>query len=265
MLKIENISKTFNAGTINEKRALSGLSLHLNPGDFATVIGGNGAGKSTMLNAVAGVWPVDEGRIILDGQDITALPEHKRAKLIGRVFQDPMMGTAPNMQVEENLALALRRGNPRGLRWGVTAEEKDRYMELLKPLGLGLESRMSAKVGLLSGGQRQALTLLMASLQKPKLLLLDEHTAALDPATAAKVLELSDRIISENKLTAMMITHNMSDAIVHGNRLIMMNEGKIILDISGEEKAKMTKQQLMEMFAELSGKQMENDQVLLSK
>ena len=265
MLKLENICKTFNAGTINEKKALSGLNLHLEPGDFVTVIGGNGAGKSTMLNAVAGVWPVDKGRIVLDGKDITALPEHKRAKLIGRVFQDPMMGTAPNMQVEENLALALRRGNRRGLRWGVTAEEKERFMEILKPLGLGLEERMSAKVGLLSGGQRQALTLLMASLQKPKLLLLDEHTAALDPATAAKVLELSDKIICENKLTAMMITHNMSDAIVHGNRLIMMNEGKIILDIKGEEKEKMTKQQLMEMFAELSGNQMESDQVLLTK
>ena len=265
MLKIENVSKTFNKGTINEKKALSGLNLHLLPGDFVTVIGGNGAGKSTMLNAVAGVWPVDEGRIILDEKDITALPEHKRAKLIGRVFQDPMMGTAPNMQVEENLALALRRGNPRGLRWGVTTEEKEKYIELLKPLGLGLEERMSAKVGLLSGGQRQALTLLMASLQKPKLLLLDEHTAALDPATAAKVLDLSDRIISENNLTAMMITHNMQDAINHGNRLIMMNEGHIILDIKGKEKGNMTKHQLMDMFAELSGNQIENDQVLLSK
>ena len=265
MLKLEHISKTFNKGTINEKQALSDLCLHLKPGEFVTVIGGNGAGKSTMLNAVAGVWPVDEGRIILDGQDITALPEHKRASLIGRVFQDPMMGTAPNMQVEENLALALRRGQKRGLRWGVTAAEKQQYASLLKPLGLGLEERMSAKVGLLSGGQRQALTLLMASLKKPKLLLLDEHTAALDPATASKVLELSDRIIEENELTAMMITHNMSDAIRHGNRLIMMNEGRIILDISGEEKKKITKHELMDMFAKQSGIQLENDQVLLNR
>lgn len=265
MLKLEHISKTFNKGTINEKKALSDLNLHLSPGDFVTVIGGNGAGKSTMLNAVAGVWPVDEGRIILDGKDITALPEHKRAELIGRVFQDPMMGTAPNMQVEENLALALRRGKRRGFRWGVTAGEKEQYRELLKPLGLGLEDRMSAKVGLLSGGQRQALTLLMASLKKPKLLLLDEHTAALDPATAQKVLELSDRIVEDDGLTAMMITHNMSDAIRHGNRLIMMNQGKIILDIKGEEKKHLTKQELMDMFAELSGVQMDNDQVLLTK
>lgn len=265
MLKLEHISKTFNKGTINEKIALSDLNLHLSEGDFVTVIGGNGAGKSTMLNAVAGVWPVDEGRIILDGKDITALPEHKRARLIGRVFQDPMMGTAPNMQVEENLALALRRGDRRSLRWGVTAQEKQRYRELLKPLGLGLEDRMSAKVGLLSGGQRQALTLLMASLKKPKLLLLDEHTAALDPATASKVLELSDQIVEEGHLTAMMITHNMSDAIRHGNRLIMMNQGQIILDIKGEDKKRLTKHQLMDMFAELSGAQMENDQVLLSK
>lgn len=265
MLKLEHISKTFNKGTINEKKALCGLNLHLKPGDFVTVIGGNGAGKSTMLNAVAGVWPVDEGRIILDGNDITALPEHKRAGLIGRVFQDPMMGTAPNMQVEENLALALRRGQRRGLRWGVTAEEKEQYRELLKPLGLGLEDRMSAKVGLLSGGQRQALTLLMASLKKPKLLLLDEHTAALDPATAGKVLELSDKIVEDDNLTAMMITHNMSDAIRHGNRLIMMNEGNVILDISGEEKQHLTKHELMDMFASLSGVQIDNDQVLLTK
>ncbi len=265
MLKLEHISKTFNKGTINEKKALCGLNLHLKPGDFVTVIGGNGAGKSTMLNAVAGVWPVDEGRIILDGKDITALPEHKRAGLIGRVFQDPMMGTAPNMQVEENLALALRRGQRRGLRWGVTAEEKEQYRELLKPLGLGLEDRMSAKVGLLSGGQRQALTLLMASLKKPKLLLLDEHTAALDPATAGKVLELSDKIVEDDNLTAMMITHNMSDAIRHGNRLIMMNEGNVILDISGEEKQHLTKHELMDMFASLSGVQIDNDQVLLTK
>lgn len=265
MLKLEHLYKTFNPGTINEKIALSDLSLHLKPGDFVTVIGGNGAGKSTMLNAIAGVWAVDSGRIILDGEDITALPEHRRAKLIGRVFQDPMMGTAPNMQLEENLALALRRGQRRGLSWGVTKAERDIYREKLKSLNLGLEDRMTVKVGLLSGGQRQALTLLMASLRKPKLLLLDEHTAALDPSTAAKVLELSDRIVAENQLTAMMITHNMSDAIRHGNRLIMMNEGSIILDISGEEKKKLTKQMLMEKFAQVAGTQVDSDQVLLSQ
>lgn len=265
MLKLEHLYKTFNLGTINEKIALSDLSLHLKPGDFVTVIGGNGAGKSTMLNAIAGVWAVDSGRIILDGEDITALPEHRRAKLIGRVFQDPMMGTAPNMQLEENLALALRRGQRRGLSWGVTKAEREIYREKLKSLNLGLEDRMTVKVGLLSGGQRQALTLLMASLQKPKLLLLDEHTAALDPSTAAKVLELSDRIVAENQLTAMMITHNMSDAIRHGNRLIMMNEGSIILDISGEEKKKLTKQMLMEKFAQVAGTQVDSDQVLLSQ
>ena len=265
MLKLEHLYKTFNPGTINQKVALSDLSLHLNPGDFVTVIGGNGAGKSTMLNAIAGVWAVDSGRIILDGQDVTALPEHKRAKLIGRVFQDPMMGTAPNMQLEENLALAMRRGQRRGLGWGVTKAEREVYREKLKTLNLGLEDRMTVKVGLLSGGQRQALTLLMASLQKPKLLLLDEHTAALDPATAAKVLDLSDRIVAESQLTALMITHNMTDAIKHGNRLIMMNEGRIILDISGEEKKQLTKQMLMDKFAEVAGTQVESDQVLLSK
>lgn len=265
MLKLEHLYKTFNPGTINQKVALADLSLHLNPGDFVTVIGGNGAGKSTMLNAIAGVWAVDSGRIILDGEDITALPEHKRASLIGRVFQDPMMGTAPNMQLEENLALAMRRGRRRGLRWGVTKAERELYREKLQTLGLGLEERMSVKVGLLSGGQRQALTLLMAALQQPKLLLLDEHTAALDPATAAKVLELSDKIVEENQLTALMITHNMSDAIKHGNRLIMMNEGHIILDISGEEKKQLTKQMLIEKFAEVAGSQVESDQVLLTK
>ena len=264
MLDIQNISKTFNPGTINEKRALNNLSLHLDPGDFVTVIGGNGAGKSTMLNAVAGVWPVDEGRILLGGQDITALPEYKRAGLIGRVFQDPMMGTAPNMQLEENLALARRRGDRRGLRGGVTKTERADSYELLKNLGLGLEDRLSAKVGLLSGGQRQAVTLLMAALKQPKLLMLDEHTAALDPATAAKVLELSDRIVNENNLTALMITHNMTDAIQHGNRLIMMNQGKIILDIAGEEKKHLTKQDLLDRFAALAGVQEETDAVLLS-
>ena len=264
MLKIENVSKTFNPGTINEKKALDGLDLHIREGDFVTVIGGNGAGKSTMLNAVAGVWPVDEGRILIDGTDVTTLAEHQRAPYIGRVFQDPMMGTAPNMQLEENLALALRRGKKRGLSWGVTAAEREVYREKLETLGLGLEERMTVKVGLLSGGQRQALTLLMASLQKPKLLLLDEHTAALDPATAAKVLELSDRIIAENRLTAMMITHNMSDAIAHGNRLIMMNAGHIILDIQGEDKKHLTKADLLHMFAEVSGVHAESDKMLLS-
>ena len=264
MLDLKEISKTFNPGTINEKLALHKLSLHLDPGDFVTVIGGNGAGKSTMLNAIAGVWPVDEGRIVLDGHDVTALPEHKRAWLIGRVFQDPMMGTAPNMQLEENLALAKRRGQKRGLRWELTKEERAEYHERLKMLGLGLEDRMTAKVGLLSGGQRQAVTQFMASLRQPKLLLLDEHTAALDPATAAKVLELSDRIVEENSLTTLMITHNMTDAIRHGNRLIMMNDGEIILDVRGEEKQHLTRRELIEKFAELAGTPLETDQVLLS-
>ena len=264
MLKVEHISKTFNPGTINEKKALDKLSLHLAPGEFVTVIGGNGAGKSTMLNAVAGTWPVDEGRITIDGVDVTALPDFKRAPYIGRVFQDPMLGTAPDMWLEENLALALRRGKPRGLRWGISDAERRQYRDKLAALGLGLEDRMTTKVGLLSGGQRQAVTLLMAALQKPKLLLLDEHTAALDPATAAKVLQLSDQIVTENNLTALMITHNMSDAIRHGSRLIMMHQGHIILDISGEEKKHLTKRELLDRFAALSGVQEETDAVLLS-
>ena len=264
MLDLIEISKTFNPGTINEKVALHKLSLHMDPGDFVTVIGGNGAGKSTMLNAIAGVWPVDEGRIVLDGHDVTALPEHKRAWLIGRVFQDPMMGTAPSMQLEENLALARRRGQKRGLNWQITKEEREEYRERLRALGLGLEDRLTAKVGLLSGGQRQAVTLLMASLRQPKLLLLDEHTAALDPATAAKVLDLSDRIVEENRLTTLMITHNMKDAIRHGNRLIMMNDGEIILDVRGEEKQHLTKHELVEMFNSLSETPLETDAVLLS-
>ncbi len=264
MLKINHVSKTFNLGTINEKKALIDLNLHLEPGDFVTVIGGNGAGKSTLLNAVAGVWPVDDGDIVIDGVDVTGLPEHKRASYIGRVFQDPMMGSAPHMQIVENLALANRRGKKRGLKWGVSKAEQEIYREKLSILGLGLEDRMTAKVGLLSGGQRQALTLLMASLQQPKLLLLDEHTAALDPATAAKVLEISDRIVRENNLTAMMITHNMRDAIALGNRLIMMNEGRIILDIRGEEKKKLTRESLLAKFAEVAGKHEETDSVLLS-
>ena len=264
MLELKHISKTFFPGTVNAKTALDDLSLTLHDGDFITVIGGNGAGKSTMLNAVAGVWPVDDGRIILDGVDVTAMPEYRRAQYIGRVFQDPMMGTAANMQIEENLALAARRGKKRTLRWGVTKAEREEYHEKLKSFGLGLEDRMTAKVGLLSGGQRQALTLLMASLQKPKLLLLDEHTAALDPATAAKVLELSDRIVRENQLTAMMITHNMKDAIKYGNRLIMMHEGHIIYDVSGEEKKNLQVSDLLAKFQIASGGEFANDRMILS-
>ena len=265
MLTLDHISKTFNPGTINEKRALDGLSLHLKPGDFVTVIGGNGAGKSTMLNAVAGVWPVDSGRIILDGVDVTAMPEYRRAQYIGRVFQDPMMGTAANMQIEENLALAARRGKKRTLRWGVTKAEREEYHEKLKSFGLGLEDRMTAKVGLLSGGQRQALTLLMATLVTPKLLLLDEHTAALDPGTADKVLELTKKIVAENHLTCLMITHNMHDALTLGNRTLMMDHGHIVLDISGEERAHTTVDGLLDRFAENVGHALDNDRILLSK
>ncbi|WP_312070807.1 ABC transporter ATP-binding protein, partial [Anaerotignum propionicum] len=231
MLELKEIYKTFNPNSPSEKKALNGLNLKLEQGDFVTIIGGNGAGKSTMLNAISGVWPIDRGEIIIDGVNVTKLPEHKRALYLGRVFQDPMTGTAADMEIEENLALAYRRGQSRGLRWGITQKERVEYKELLKTLDLGLETRLRAKVGLLSGGQRQALTLLMATLKKPKLLLLDEHTAALDPKTAAKVLELSDRIIAEHGLTALMVTHNMKDAIAHGNRLIMMSDGRIILDI----------------------------------
>ena len=265
MLEIKNVYKTFNPGTVNQKVALNDLNLTLEDGDFVTVIGGNGAGKSTILNAIAGVWPVDEGRIVIDGTDVTNLSEHRRANLLGRVFQDPMTGTAATMSIEENLALALRRGQKRGLRWGVTKAERQEYREKLKTLGLGLEDRMTVKVGLLSGGQRQALTLLMASLRKPKLLLLDEHTAALDPATAAKVLELSDQIVAENGLTALMITHNMTDAIKHGNRLIMMDQGRIILDIEGEDKKHLTKKDLMDKFAQVAGYQLDSDETLLTK
>jgi putative ABC transport system ATP-binding protein len=263
MLKIENIVKTFNAGTVNEKVALNGLSLHLKPGDFVTVIGGNGAGKSTMLNAVAGVFTVDSGSIVIDGVDVTRLPEHKRAQYIGRVFQDPMTGTAATMQIEENLALAKRRGQKRTLRSGITSAERDEYRELLKILDLGLEDRLTSKVGLLSGGQRQALTLLMASLVKPKLLLLDEHTAALDPKTASKVLEATEKIVRRDKLTTLMITHNMRDAINHGNRLIMMKDGRIILDISGEEKKQLTVEDLLAKFSLASGEEFDNDRMIL--
>ena len=265
MLDIVNISKTFNPGTINEKRALDGLSLHLKPGDFVTVIGGNGAGKSTMLNAVAGVWPVDEGKILIDGVDVTRLSEHQRAAYIGRVFQDPMMGTAANMQIEENLALAARRGKKRTLRWGVTKAEREEYHEKLKSFGLGLEDRMTAKVGLLSGGQRQALTLLMATLVTPKLLLLDEHTAALDPATAEKVLELTQSIVAEKKITCLMVTHNMHQALELGNRTLMMDAGRIVFDVQGEERSRMTVDDLLEKFRENAGKTLDNDRILLSK
>ena len=264
MLELRNIYKTFNPGTVNEKHALNGIDLTLNEGDFVTVIGSNGAGKSTVLNAIAGVWPIDSGSIIIDGQDVTGLAEHKRAKFLGRVFQDPMTGTAATMQIQENLALAKRRGARRTLRAGITKREMEEYREQLKILDLGLEDRMTAKVGLLSGGQRQALTLLMATLQKPKLLLLDEHTAALDPKTAEKVLNTTDAIIQENHLTAFMVTHNMKDAIAHGNRLIMMNEGKIIFDVAGEEKKKLTMKDLLDKFAELSGSSIQSDKALLA-
>lgn len=264
ILEIKNLHKTFNKGTINEKVALDGVNLNLNPGDFVTIIGGNGAGKSTTLNAIAGVWDIDEGSIVIDGVDITRLNEHKRARYLGRVFQDPMTGTAATMSIEENMAIAARRGDRRGFRWGISKKEREQYKEQLKMLGLGLEERLSTKVGLLSGGQRQAVTLLMAALKKPKLLLLDEHTAALDPKTAAKVLEISDKLIEENHLTAMMVTHNMKDAIAHGNRLIMMHEGKIIYDVSGEEKKKLHVSDLLEKFEEVSGSEFANDRMMLS-
>ena len=264
MLEIIDVHKTFNAGTINEKKALSGVNLTLNDGDFVTVIGGNGAGKSTLLNMITGVYPVDKGSIILDGTDITKLPEHKRAKFLGRVFQDPMTGTSAGMQIDENLAIAARRGKFRSLLPGVTNKEREQFKVLLKKLDLGLEDRLSSKVGLLSGGQRQAVTLLMASMQNPKLLLLDEHTAALDPQTAAKVLALTEEIVSESKITTLMITHNMKDAIRLGNRLIMMNNGQIIYDISGEEKKKLKVSDLMELFAKASSGEFANDRMLLS-
>ena len=263
MLDLIDIRKTFNAKTVNEKVALNGVNLHLEDGDFVTVIGGNGAGKSTILNAIAGVWPVDEGRILIDGTDVTNLSEHRRANLLGRVFQDPMTGTAATMQIEENLALAARRGQKRTLRIGITKAEREGYREKLKTLGLGLEDRMTTKVGLLSGGQRQALTLLMATLKKPKLLLLDEHTAALDPRTASKVLQLSRQIVEENHLMTMMVTHNMKDAIAYGNRLIMMHEGRVILDIKGEQKKHLTVEMLLEQFARASGDEFVNDRALL--
>ena len=265
MLEIKNIYKTFNAGTINEKRALQGLNLTLQDGEFCTVIGGNGAGKSTMMNAVAGVWPVDSGAILVDGVDISGLCEYQRASMLGRVFQDPMTGTAADMQIVENLALAARRGSRRSfLRWGVPKAEYETYRELLKTLDLGLEDRMTTKVGLLSGGQRQALTLLMATLKKPQLLLLDEHTAALDPKTAAKVLDATQRIVEKDHLTTMMITHNMRDAIAYGNRLVMMYDGRIVVDVSGEEKKHLTVEQLLNLFSQASGSDEADDKLLLS-
>lgn len=265
MLDIIGVEKTFHPGTINEKKALNGIDLHLDEGDFVTVIGGNGAGKSTMLNMIAGVYPVDCGSIIVDGVDVTNLPEYKRAKYLGRVFQDPMTGTAADMQIEENLALAARRGKIRSLMPGISAKERKEYKELLKILDLGLENRLTAKVGLLSGGQRQALTLLMATLKKPKLLLLDEHTAALDPKTAKKVLDITEEIVEKNKLITVMITHNMADAIRVGNRLIMMHEGQIVVDVKGEEKKKLTIEQLLQMFERSSGSKFTSDKVMLSK
>lgn len=264
MLKISNVQKTFNKGTINEKVALDGIDLHVKEGDFVTVIGGNGAGKSTILNMVAGVYPIDAGKIILNGEDISRKPEYARAKFLGRVFQDPMKGTAAGMEIQENLALAYRRGRRRTLKWAVTREEKTKYKEELKTLGLGLESRLTTKVGLLSGGQRQALTLLMAALQKPQLLLLDEHTAALDPKTAAKVLEITETIISEQKLTALMVTHNMKEAIRLGNRLIMMHEGHIIYDVEGEEKQNLKVEDLLKKFEQASGGEFANDRMMLA-
>jgi len=265
MLKITNLQKTFNPGTVNAKVALNGLNLTLEDGDFVTVIGGNGAGKSTMLNAIAGVWKPDYGTVEIDGVDVTNMPEHKRARFLGRVFQDPMKGTAPDMEIAENLSIAARRGTNRKLVWGIRKNERERYKELLATLELGLESRLSCKVGLLSGGQRQAVTLLMATLNRPKLLLLDEHTAALDPKTAAKVLEITDKLVTENHLTTLMITHNMHDAIAHGNRLIMMHEGRIAVDVRGEEKKNLTISQLLGLFEQASGSAFTSDKVILSK
>jgi len=264
MLTVSNVYKTFNKGSINEKKALCGLNLHLNPGDFVTIIGGNGAGKSTLLNMIAGVYPIDNGKIEIDGVNISRAPEHERAKYIGRVFQDPMRGTAAGMEIQENLALAYRRGEKRTLKWGITKQEKELFAKELKILELGLEERMSSKVGLLSGGQRQALTLLMATLVEPKLLLLDEHTAALDPKTAKTVLDLTEKIINDGNLTALMVTHNMKDAIRMGNRLIMMHEGRIIYDVAGEEKKNLKVSDLLAKFEEASGSEFANDRMMLS-
>ena len=265
MLELIGLYKTFNPGTVNEKRAINGLNLTLEDGDFVTIIGGNGAGKSTTLNLIAGAIPADQGTIRLDGVDLTRLPEHKRAKYLGRVFQDPMMGTAATMGIEENLALASRRGKSRGLRRGITNQERELFREKLAALDLGLENRMTSRVGLLSGGQRQALTLLMATLVTPKLLLLDEHTAALDPATAEKVLELTKSIVAEKKITCLMVTHNMHQALELGNRTLMMDAGRIVFDVKGEARGKMTVDDLLEKFRENAGKALDNDRILLSK
>lgn len=263
MLKLEKVSKTFNVGTVNEKKVLHEIDLTLEDGDFVTIIGGNGAGKSTLLNMISGLFPLDSGIITLNGEDISLQDEHQRAKKIGRLFQDPMLGTAADMQIDENLALAKRRGQKRGLSWGITKKEKEEYRELVKTLGLGLEDRLTTKVGLLSGGQRQALTLLMATLKRPQILLLDEHTAALDPATSAKVLKLTCEIVAKQQLTAMMVTHNMQDAIDVGNRLIMMYDGKIIYDVKGEDKKKLKVSDLLKKFEEASGSEFVNDRMLL--
>lgn len=265
MLDIKNVKKTFNINTINEKKALKGVNISLNEGDFVTVIGGNGAGKSTLLNMIAGVYPIDAGKILIDGINISRSPEYRRARYIGRVFQDPMLGTAAGMEIQENMALAYRRGASRGLAWGIRTSEKAIYCEALRKLGLGLQDRMTNKVGLLSGGQRQALTLLMATLKKPKLLLLDEHTAALDPKTAKKVLEITQNIVTEQNLTTLMITHNMKDAIQIGNRLVMMHEGRIIYDVSGEEKKKLEVEDLLKKFEAASGEEFSNDRMILTK
>lgn len=263
MLVLKDIHKTFNKGSANEKTALRGVDLTIEEGEFVTVIGGNGAGKSTMLNAIAGSFFVDSGIIKINGENVTAQPEHIRAKRIGRVFQDPMKGTAADMWIEENLAIAWRRGKKRGLKWGVTKNERETYREMLSAFDLGLEERLDTKVSLLSGGQRQALTLLMATIQKPDLLLLDEHTAALDPKTAAKVLQMTDELIKDHGLTAIMITHNMKDAIKYGNRLIMMMDGKIIYDVSGEEKKKLEVADLLKKFETSAGEELSNDRMLL--
>lgn len=264
MLDIKHLSKTFFPGTVNEKKALTDVNLHMDPGDFITIIGGNGAGKSTLLNSIAGVFPIDAGQILIDGVDVSKMPEHKRARYIGRVFQDPMMGTAAGMMIEENLAIASRRGKTPGLSWALKDGDREKFREMLKELDLGLENRLTSRVGLLSGGQRQALTLLMAAMNKPRILLLDEHTAALDPKTAAKVLELSDRFVAEGNLTTLMVTHNMKDAIAHGNRLIMMNAGKIVFDVSGEEKKRLTVDDLLHAFTLSTAEEFANDRILLS-
>lgn len=263
MLDIKHLSKTFFPGTVNEKRALTDVNLHMEPGDFITIIGGNGAGKSTLLNSITGVFPIDAGQILIDGVDVSKMPEHKRARYIGRVFQDPMMGTAAGMMIEENLAIASRRGKTPGLSWALKDSDRERFREMLKELDLGLEDRLTSRVGLLSGGQRQALTLLMAAMNKPRLLLLDEHTAALDPKTAEKVLNMTKKVIERDHLTSLMITHNMRDALRFGNRLIMMNAGHIVVDVGAEEKAKLTIPDLLALFEKASGSELDNDRMML--